>query len=199
MASEVDICNLALTHIRAQPDVISIDPAEGGVKAEQCALYYHKARQYVLRAHVWGFATTYRSLAQLALDPSAASLFTYSYAMPADCLRAIYVFDGASRDPQPFERVVDANGAQCLYTDVASATLKYVQDIEDPTKFDSQFVIALSYYLAYMLAIPVSGLPDLASENYERYLVEISRASATNANETRGLRRRSPAAWISAR
>lgn len=182
MSSEVDICNLALTHIRAQPDVISIDPPEGGVKAEQCALYYATARRVVLRSHPWSFATTYRALGELDRDPVKSWL--YCFAVPFDCLRAIHVFSEGSETPQPFERAVTSDGTQVIYCNVELPTLKYVRDIVDPTVFDAHFVMALSWYMASLLAMPISGDAGLADRAFKSYLAHIAQAAAASAHET---------------
>lgn len=182
MDSEVAICNLALTHIRAQPDVISIDPPEGGVKAEQCALYYGQSRRFVLRSYPWAFATTYRSLAQL--DETIVRAWTYCFAVPSDCLRALHVYSDESETPQPFERSVTPGGVQVIYCNVEIPTLKYVKDVSDPTAFDPQFTMALSYHLASLLAVPISGDADLADRAFRAYLQHVSQAAASTAHET---------------
>ena len=183
MASEVDICNLALTHIRSQPDVISINPAEGGVKAEQCALYYGKARRFVLRAFPWAFATTFRALALLDDPPLDGCL--YAYAMPSDCLRAVHLFGPESTEPQPFARTVLDDGTQAIYCDAETPILKYVRDLTDPNAFDPQFLVELSFYLASMLAVPISGDENLAEWAFSKYQQFITQAAATSAHETR--------------
>lgn len=195
MASEVDICNLALTHIRSQPDVISINPAEGGVKAEQCALYFGKARRYVLRSHVWSFANTYRALA--LLDETPINGWTYVYAMPSDCLRPVHLFSPDSTEPQRFERGI-IDDTQVIYCDIETPTLRYVKDVTDPNAFDSQFIMALSFYLASLLAMPITGDIGLADVMNNRYLMYAAQSAATSAYETNP-KTTYTASWISAR
>ena len=57
MASEVDICNLALGHLGDNATVASLNPPEGSVQAQHCARFYPIARDALLemeigRAHV---------------------------------------------------------------------------------------------------------------------------------------------------
>ena len=65
MASEVDICNLALAHLGDSATVASINPPEGSAQAEMCQRFYPIARDSLLEMHNWGFATRRKALAQL--------------------------------------------------------------------------------------------------------------------------------------
>ena len=56
MASEVDICNLALGHLGDNATVSSISPPEGSAQAEHCARFYPIARDALLEMHNWNFA-----------------------------------------------------------------------------------------------------------------------------------------------
>lgn len=88
MASVVDICNLALAHLGDEATVSSIDPPEGSAQAEHCARFYPIARDTVLEAHDWNFATT-RGV--MALVGSAWPSWAFCYELPTACVRAISV------------------------------------------------------------------------------------------------------------
>ena len=49
MASAVDICNLALSHLGDTATVASLDPPEGSAQAEHCARFYPVARDALVR------------------------------------------------------------------------------------------------------------------------------------------------------
>ncbi|CAB3624686.1 hypothetical protein [Achromobacter pestifer] len=95
MASVVDICNLALAHLGDEATVSSIDPPEGSAQAEHCARFYPMARDTVLEAHDWNFATT-RGV--LALVGSAWPSWAFCYELPATCVRAISVLPPGALD-----------------------------------------------------------------------------------------------------
>ena len=57
MASDVEICNLALSHLGDTATVASIDPPEGSAQAEHCARFYPIARDALLEKHDWSWAT----------------------------------------------------------------------------------------------------------------------------------------------
>jgi hypothetical protein len=87
VSSEVDICNMALGHLGDDATVASLDPPEGSAQAEHCARFYPMARDAMLDAHKWGFATRRASLALLSETPP--SPWRYAYAQPADALNLI--------------------------------------------------------------------------------------------------------------
>ena len=56
MATEVDICNLALAHLGDDATIASIKPPEGSAQAEKAARFYPIARDTLLDMHTWNFA-----------------------------------------------------------------------------------------------------------------------------------------------
>lgn len=170
MASEVDICNLALSHLGDTATVGSLDPPEGSIQAEHCARFYPIARDSLLELHPWGFATRRIQLAQLG---TGWPEWDYSYAQPADALNIIAVLPpdatddysqglsnvplaaGGSYVPKAFSCEIDANGADVIYSDQEDAVLRYTALVSDTTKFSPLFVMTLSWHLASMLAGPI--------------------------------------------
>lgn len=178
MASEVDICNLALSHLGDVASIASIDPPEGSAQASHCARFYPIARDALLELHTWAFATTRATLALVSTYPS--STWKYGYATPNDVVNYIAVLDPQAADdysvgvqmagvgpysnpvvgagvytPQPFEVETQPGGDDMLLTNQANAVLRYTRVITDTTKFSPLFVTSLSHYLASMLAGPV--------------------------------------------
>lgn len=180
MASEVDICNLALGHLGDNATVASIDPPEGSAQAEHCARFYPIARDALLEMHAWGFATR---RAQLALLTSAWPEWAFCYAIPSDALNLLGVLPPSASDdysqsfgipnaygitsnyvpttvsgtyvPQPYSAESLDDGTQVIYTDQEDAVLRYTARVTDTTKFSPLFVTTLSWHLASMLAGPV--------------------------------------------
>lgn len=152
MASIVDICNLALSHLGNKASVVSISPADGSVEANYCARFFPIARDEILEMGDWTFARTRTSLALLSTNPS--TLWTYAYAKPADCLVPRRIMTGNNEFKENDSKDFDMEGDTIL-TDRAEALLVYTRPITDPTKFSPGFVTALSYKLAAYLAGPV--------------------------------------------
>lgn len=178
MASEVDICNLALAHLGDVANIASIDPPDGSAQADHCARFYPVARNALLEMHDWGFASRRVALAQLG---NPTTTWAYCYAQPADLLNTISVLASDATDdtsvampqpvtwndmvmpatgagsytPQPFVLESLDDGADVLLTNQAGAVLRYVAQVQDTTKFSPLFVVTLSWSLASMLAGPI--------------------------------------------
>lgn len=171
MASVVDICNMALSHIGADAIVASIDPPDGSAEAGHCARFYPQARTELLDAFAWTFAKKRVALAAVA-NPSA--VWAYAYALPADCLNALRVLETTTLAANgyfpltyglatPSEVALfnergsadfETEGA-VLLTHEPTAVLLYTTDITDPSKFSPTFRTTLSYLLASFLAGPL--------------------------------------------
>lgn len=208
MSSEVDICNLALGHLGDDATVASLDPPEGSAQAEHCARFYPMARDLVLDAHRWGFATRRAPLALLSATPPSA--WAYAYAQPADALNLIAVLAPDAPDdnsatgqytPQPFIAETDDSGATVIYTNQQNAVLRYTRRITDPTMFPPTVVHGLSLMLASMLAGPVlkgdTGIKAAALwvDRAEKWL---ERAKESDANQQRQQVAQTPS-WIANR
>lgn len=184
MASDVDICNLALSHLGDEATVASLDPPEGSAQAEHCARWYPVARDALLEMHPWGFATTRAPLAELSNPPST---WAHVYAQPTGAINLLAVLAPDAPDdysvtlmpltvqstlavpsimptggngvglytPQPFVHETLADGTEVIYTNQPDAHLRYTRKITDTTKFSPLFVKALARYLASLLAGPV--------------------------------------------
>jgi hypothetical protein len=167
LASEVDIANLALSHLGDSATVASLNPPEGSAQAEHCARFYPIARDSLLEMHSWGFATKRVSLALLT---NTWPEWTYAYACPTDALNLLAVLaadapndystgltnSGAGNyTPQDFSNETADDGTSIIFTNVQNATLRYSARITDTTKFSPLFVDALAWLLASYMAGPI--------------------------------------------
>ena len=176
MATEIDICNLALAHLGDDATIASIDPPEGSAQAEQAARFYPIARNTLLESHTWNFASK-RSTMPTVIN--TVDQWEYAYAAPADMMTPVAIISPTAQNdyatrmssgdtpggitsnysptilagqytPQQF--VVEGN---YIYTNQENAMLRYQALITDSTKFSPLFVVTLSWQLAAMLAGPV--------------------------------------------
>jgi hypothetical protein len=95
MASVVQICNAALSHIGQRANVTSIDPPDGSAEAGYCAQFYPFALAAALELASWGFATFREALAEID-NPS--STWAYAYAYPSDAINLIAVLPADALD-----------------------------------------------------------------------------------------------------
>jgi hypothetical protein len=165
MASEVDICNMALGHIGQDANVSAIDPPDGSAEADHCARFYPMARDEILESHAWRFATRRAQLAAVDV-PDEVDSWDYAYQLPNQCIRPLAVFLPESTDDtaaQDFTVETDSTGNDILYTNVEDAVLKYIARVEDTTKFSPLFTIALARLLAHYLAGPITKASKMAA------------------------------------
>lgn len=201
MSSEVEISNLALSHLGDNATVSSIDPPEGSPQAEHCAQFWPVARDVVLSMHQWGFATKRVTLAALEVDSWG---WSYAYALPSGCLKVLSVlpYESSSDDEtQPYETEVSADGTPIILTNTSQATCRYVWSVTDSARFPPLVAEAMSRLLASYLAGPVvkgeagrkTGADQLALFN-----IAIGRAMVADANQRDNKPTHTPA-WIGVR
>jgi hypothetical protein len=176
MATEVDICNLALSRIGDRANVSSISPVDGSAQSQHCARFYPMARDTMLEMHPWGFATTRLALALVGTNTTTE--WDYTYQEPNDLLNVLAVLPpdaaddystalpapnyfypgavvqgGAIYSSQPYSCEIDPlTGSGVIYSDQANAVLRYSKRVSDPQQFSPLFTDALSWLLASYLA-----------------------------------------------
>ena len=176
MATEIDICNLALAHLGDDATIASIKPPEGSAQAEHAARFYPIARNTLLETHTWNFAA---KRASLATTTNPTEQWEYAYVAPADMMTPLAIISPTAQNdystrmssgdtpggitsnysptivaghytPQQF-----ALEGDYIYTNQENAILRYQSLITDSTKFSPLFVVALSWHLAAMMAGPI--------------------------------------------
>ena len=208
MSSEVEICNLALSHLGDAANVASINPPEGSAQAEHCQRWYPVARDALLEMHDWGFAT---KRALLALVENPFSQWAYAYAKPSDALKIIAIMaSDAPGDyavgqplagstplqvdqrgvyiPQQFVTETDDDGREIIYTNQVNALARYTKLITDTGRFSPMFRDTLACYLASFLAGPVlkgdSGI-STGRAKLTQAMEMLARARLSNAQQQR--------------
>lgn len=205
MASDVDICNLALLRLGTRSTIAALN--EGSTEANACALAYATVRDALLAQHRWRFASRRVVLADLGNAPLG---WGYRYAYPSDCLRARAVLPARRLPGQtpteeasvPFEVAGDqdpaGNPLRVILTNQANAELLYTARITTAAMFDAPFVEALSWMLAAELAATLTGDQGLAASCMQAAAAAVSGARAGDANEAPTVQDRQPE-WIAVR
>lgn len=201
MASEVDICNLALAHIGDKATVSAIAPPDGSIQADHCKRFYPIARDALLEMHAWGFATKRRSLSLLSDPPTS---WEYRYMYPTDCLKPWAVLPYQATDDQnSVDFIVEtaSDGTKTILTNEESATLRYTFKITDTTKFSLTFTSVLARLLASYLAGPVlkgkTGREE-SKNQFNIFTAELILAGGHDANSQKLHPAHTPK-WISKR
>lgn len=183
MSSPVDICNLALGHLGQDARISSITPSDGSAEADHCVRFYPIARDAMLEANAWSFATTRVSPAQLSLTLPG---WSYAYAVPNQCLRPLAILKpGALDDNQTEDFYTEMDittGNKVIYTNIYTPVLKFIYRVEDTTKYSGLFAMALARLLASFLAGPILHDVQRAKDEYKIWLAEKATAAVADAN-----------------
>lgn len=185
-ASDVDIANLALSHIGETAEIIALVPNDGSAQSQLAARFYPMARDELLEMHPWTFAM--RRQALTLLGTNEASNWVYAYAMPSDCLKPRAVLSAAAQldgEGEQYEVETNVAGNKVIYTDMPEAVLRYTRTLTDTTKFTPMFTAALARNLAAKLAgtiIKGSAGMQVATAQMKLFLVEYAAAKTDDAN-----------------
>lgn len=203
MASEVEICNIALSNIRAG-SINSL--TEGSLQAQQCKLKYGILRDRCLREIPWGFNRKIKALA-----PVTTEIFNWAYAYqyPIDCLKIHRLMgsyeeisSGATdyisqqldanvlslkdtRTQIPYE-VFNFDDKKTIGADQPELRINYAAKVTDPNLFSDDFVMALSHLLASEVAVPIVGAEmgrALRNDSLQLYKQYLASALAADQND----------------
>jgi hypothetical protein len=156
MATDVDICNLALASLG-----INEIAALGTATAEEriCSRFYAQTRDTYLSEHDWSFATKSLALTEIDPLPDDYGRYNFGYSYPADCLKAQKIRDGETSNHYPFiikdYVIAGPSDAKIILTDLEDAVLEYTVALTDTTLFSPAFIEGLSMKLAYRVSWPL--------------------------------------------
>ena len=185
MASITEICNLAISHLGIGKEIGNLE-TERSDEASACRRFYTICRDNTLRDFEWPFATKFADLALIEEDPTDE--WAFSYGFPSDCIRLRRILSGTFPDTAQTlvsYRRVSSGGSQVIYNNQEDAAAEYTERIEDPSLYTPDFVLALSFLLASMIAPRITaGDPYKMGERAARmYLESINSAKANAVNE----------------
>jgi len=138
MATEIDICNIALSFLGASP-ITSLSGADK--RSISCNTWYAITRDNLLRSHPWNFAIKRAVLVEDVSSPAFG--YAHQFVLPVDFLR-VYKLDYSD-----IEYKLESN---LLLTNDDAVNLIYIAQVTDTTKFDAMFTYVLSLQLAYNMA-----------------------------------------------
>lgn len=165
MASEVDVCNDALTFIGAtRITSLTDDLNEAGVMNQ----LYQRTVDAVLRSYIWKCAKSQAELAQSATAPTYG--YDYAFRLPTDplCLRVIDVKDGDVT--YKWDRF-----GEFIHTDLSTCKITFIGRI-DASAFDPLLRDAVASRLAADAAYPLVGSTSLSQYMYQLHVNKIEEA-----------------------
>lgn len=187
MASKVEICNLALSHLGVSKEISSI--TEKSQEAHACNRFYDTCLSATLRDYTWHFATKFSELALVTENPTNEWQFAYRY--PTDCLKVRKVLSGTRIETEgtrvPFIESQDSSGL-LIFTDQQDAIIEYTFQADDPVRYPPDFILALSFRLAFYIAPRVTSgdqfrLGDRAMSAYRNEIMVARLGSASESQK----------------
>lgn len=185
MASKTEICNLALGHLGQSKRISNVD-TQTTPEAAACKLFYDYALETILREIDWPFATKIADLAVVAENPTTT--WGYAYRYPSDCIKIRRIPSALLTDTSetriPFAESFDGSG-NLIYCSEANAKLEYTSLVVSVTLYPSDFIMALSYFLASLIAPSVTTGDDfkLADRSLKLSQLWLGKAGANAQNE----------------
>lgn len=203
MASEIEICNLALSNIRAG-SINSFN--ESSIQAQLCKLKYSILRDRCLREIPWQFNHKIRALASVTTD---IFNWAYAYSYPVDCLKVHRLVGSYEELPAgssnvasrlldsrviplkdvrrqiPYE-VFNFDDNKIIGSDQPELRIDFAAKVTDPNLFSDDFIMALSHLLSSELAIPIVGAElgrALRNDSLQLYRQYLASAMATDMND----------------
>ena len=169
MASEVDICNLALNEVGESS---IIDLSEDSKAGRLCNQFYALTRDMILRSHPWNFAIKRVELAQLTDSP----VFEYDnlFQLPSDCLKVLKTDD-------EFD-IFKIEGRQLLSNN-AIVKILYTSRVEDTTQFDSLFIETLYLTIAGKVVFNLSDNNALSTTLFAKAEAKMKQAKSMDGQE----------------
>ncbi|MFD1624012.1 hypothetical protein [Azospirillum griseum] len=168
----IGLCGRALIKIGATA-ITSFD--DGSAEAEVAGALYAPARDALLSANAWSFATVQTALPRLAVEPVAD--FANAFQLPADFLRALGA-GGSGRSRGLAYRIV----GRTLLCDAEAVTLAYVAR-PDEGDFPPFFDQALIARLAAEFCIPLTESSSRAETLVALAEAEFRRARQIDAQQ----------------
>lgn len=183
MASEIQICNLALSYLGQSPITNLMNPQNA--TEQLCALNYKPCRDAVLEAHNWTFAMARATLTTPDVTPPEWGL-AYRFQLPTNLLRVVWA--GRQQDENYYDTFDWQVEDDYLVTDANPVWIRYVKVIEDASKFSPLFVQALACRLAMDMCVSITENVALYERLVNMFAAKIGEAVNVDALQGRSKR-----------
>lgn len=165
ITSVIDICNMALDYCNTR-NITAID--EKTKQSEKCNMWYDTVRKSLLLNLNASFSIK-RAILPEAVNVPIVYGYNKAFSLPADCLQVLNL------DSPVDDRYYQIEG-NYLYTEQnkdENVKIRYIADVQDVTKFDSDFCDCLALKLAEKICLPLTEdeqktalLRQLAQQKY---------------------------------
>lgn len=207
--TKAKIFNITLKNLGVSVGVQSETPTDRNTAVLE--EYYDTAREKTLCDHDWGFASVLRELTP-SISKIRHPKYAYIYDYPNDCifLREVFLknkifeeeeektekisfFNMSSvhypnkcdeyTKKQQYEVSSDEDGNKVIFTNASPAVARYTRLVDNETFYTPDFVMALSWYLAFLCSSAITGARTKSSDCLQVYAQMLREAKTADANE----------------
>lgn len=177
MASKVDICNRALSRIKAKR-ITSLD--ENSNEARLCKSLYDNIAEEVMFDGEYS-STISRSTLNLTVNTPNHE-YSYEYQLPTDpkCLRVLNINETVTGE---YDHAIEGDK---LLANISTMSIRFIGLIEDTESYDLGLKRVITAKLAYELAYPLTGSASLSQSLYNIYLQEREEALSADGQQGSG-------------
>lgn len=180
MASEVDICNMALMKLGANT-IVSLQEPEN-YEAEQCKLWYPICRDAVLEEHTWSWASQRFVLNPTGNDAEWGDDIQYQRPQGVVAVARLYANTNTGDLIPPESWKVEG---QHIYSSSAAAYAVCVTRVLDSQRFPGLFAIAVAARMAAELCNSITENTDLSGQLWREYGQKVREAIASDGLQAR--------------
>lgn len=178
--TKAKIFNITLKNLRISVNVQSSNQSDKNTIVLN--EFYDIAKEQVLKDFDWNFASSYRELSLTGNIPQNPK-FLYEYDYPNDCLFAREIMPFLNDEIVEFEIAANISGQKVININQTPAILRYTKSVDNETFFSTEFVMALSWYLAFLAAPAITGNRAIQSDCMNVYRSILAKSKALNASE----------------
>lgn len=186
MASEIEICNLALSMLGQRPATNILNPES--YPEQLCAQWYKTSRDYVVNAHDWSFAMARAELSGTIL-PEPVFGFGNQFPIPQDSLRIIWA--GIQTDEKQYSEFDWRVEGDNILASNSVLYIRYIKRITDASVFKPLVVEAIAAKMAMEMAVPLTESRALRNDMMGMFATKLGEAVANDGMQGRSERIRS--------
>jgi len=171
MSSKVDMINMGLVSLRAEPIAL---PIEGNEIGRKVIVVYDPLLRGYLRSHPWNFAKKETSLSRVDVTP-ALDDYDYVFNLPPDFIKLLKT----NVEPDYSHKIKGRR----IYSNSTTLSIEYIYFNEDPNSYDDAFVEAFSAKLAAELCYAITGDKEMVKIKWAEFKAKNDAAKSANGQE----------------